>query len=101
MGDHDHGIYTSRTLIAASERLSGPVTKSHRVPAWITRENDTHSQRCIPLFGSVVRCAARTPNTVCVSVPVRGFSRVCPMGHTVLPTASTVFRHFVDKCLPS
>lgn len=101
MGDHYHGSYTGRTLIAASEGPSGPVTKSHRISAWTTRESDTHSQRCIPLFASVVRCAARTPNTVCVSGSVRGFSRVCPMGHTVLPTASTVFRHFVGKCLPS
>ncbi len=57
--------------------------------------------RCIPLFASVVQCSARTPGTVCVSAPIPSFSRVCPMGHTVLPTASTVFRRFVDKCLPS
>lgn len=57
--------------------------------------------RCIPLFASVIQCSARTPGTVCVSVPIPSFSRVCPMGHTVLPTASTVFRRFVDKCLPS
>ena len=57
--------------------------------------------RCIPLFASVVQCSARTPGAVCVSVPIPSFSRVCPMGHTVLPTASTVFRRFVDKCLPS
>lgn len=57
--------------------------------------------RCIPLFASVIQCSARTPGTVCISVPVPSFSRVCPMGHTVLPTASTVFRRFVDKCLPS
>jgi hypothetical protein len=57
--------------------------------------------RCIPLFASVVQCSARTPGTVCVRAPIPSFSRVCPMGHTVLPTASTVFRRFVDKCLPS
>lgn len=96
MGDHDHGIYTGRTLISASERLCGSEST-----ALTFGEHDTHGQRCIPLFASVVRCAARTPNTVCVRVQVRGFSRVCPMGHTVLPTASTVFRHFVGKCLPS
>lgn len=57
--------------------------------------------RCIPLFASVIQCSARTPGTVCVSVPIPSFSRVFPMGHTVLPTASTVFRRFVDKCLPA
>ncbi|MET3960062.1 hypothetical protein ABIE52_006997 [Rhodococcus sp. OAS809] len=57
--------------------------------------------RCIPLFASVIQCSARTPGTVCVSAPIPSFSRVCPMGHTVLPTASTVFRRFVDKCLPA
>lgn len=57
--------------------------------------------RCIPLFASVVQCSARTPGTVCVRAAIPSFSRVCPIGHTVLPTASTVFRRFVDKCLPS
>lgn len=50
--------------------------------------------RCILPLGSIVRCAARTPGTVCVSVPVLGFFRRCPAGHTVVPTASALFRRF-------
>lgn len=47
--------------------------------------------RCILPLGRIVRCAARTPGTVCVSVPVLGFFRRCPAGHTVVPTASALF----------
>lgn len=93
MGDHDHGIYTGRTLIAASKHLSGPETKNLRITAWTTGENDTRT-RCIPLFASVVRCAARMPGTVCVGGPVPAFFRVCPAGHTVVPTTSPLFHRF-------
>ena len=54
--------------------------------------------RCIPLFASVVRCSARAPGAVCVNIAVSGFFRVCPVGHTSIPTASAFFRRvFVDE----
>lgn len=56
--------------------------------------------RCVPLFASVVECPARNPHHVCVRVPIPGFFRVCPVGHTQLPTTSTAFRRFIKGCLP-
>jgi hypothetical protein len=66
------------SLSLPGERVGAPTTK-----------------RCIPLFASVVHCPGRKPGHVCVSVPVAGFFRVCAVGHTQLPTSSTIFRHFV------
>lgn len=58
------------------------------------------SKRCIPLFASIVQCPGRKPGHVCVSVPVSGFFGVCAVGHTQLPTSSTVFRRFVKGFSP-
>lgn len=88
MRDHDHGIYAPRPLTTAGEHTVGLVARNCHRTAQTTRENNT---RFLLLCASVVQCSARTPGTVCVSVPVPGFSRVCPIGHTVLPAASTFF----------
>lgn len=58
------------------------------------------SKRCIPLFASVVKCPGRRPGHVCVNAPVSGFFRVCAVGHTQLPTSSSIFRRFVKGHLP-
>lgn len=58
------------------------------------------SKRCSPLFAGVISCPGRMPGHVCVDVPVSGFFRVCAVGHTQLPTSSTIFRHFVKGHLP-
>lgn len=64
------------------------------------RDGRHTAECCIPLLASVVRCAGRKPGHVCVSVPVAGFFRVCAVGHTQLPTSSTIFRRFVKGCPP-
>lgn len=103
--------------LAMSESGSAAVNSAHRpathalpddavreAPAALSlpgeRAGAPTSKRCIPLFASVVRCPGRRPGHVCVSVPVSGFFRVCAMGHTQLPTSSTIFRRFVKGCLP-
>lgn len=65
-----------------------------------SRERMGAPKRCIPLFASVVHCAGRKPGHICVSLPVAGFFRVCAVGHTQLPTSSTIFRRFVEGLSP-
>lgn len=64
------------------------------------RVGATSLKRCIPLFASVVHCAGRKPGHICVNIPVAGFFRVCAVGHTQLPTSSTIFQRFVKGLSP-
>ena len=73
---------------------TAPISPSSR------REQMGASKRCIPLFASVVKCPGRKPGHVCVNAPVSGFFRVCAVGHTQLPTSSSIFRRFVKGHLP-
>lgn len=54
--------------------------------------------RCIPLFANVIHCSGRSPGHVCMSVPVPGFFRRCPLGHVLLPTSSNIYRLLVNRC---
>ena len=64
------------------------------------RVGATSLKRCIPLFASVVHRAGCKPGHICVSIPVTGFFGVCAMGHTQLPTSSTIFQHSVKGLSP-
>lgn len=64
------------------------------------RVGATTTDRCIPLFASVVQCVGRKPGHICVSIPAAGFFRVCAVGHTQLPTSSTIFQSFAKGRSP-
>lgn len=64
------------------------------------RVGATTAKRCIPLFASIIQCAGRKPGHICVSIPVEGFFGVCAVGHTQLPTSSTIFQRFVKGFSP-
>ena len=64
------------------------------------RVGATSLKRCIPLFASVVHRTGCKPGHICVSIPVTGFFGVCAMGHTQLPTSSTIFQRSVKGLSP-
>ena len=59
---------------------------SHSAPA--------SNPRCAPLCDYIVRCTSRIPGHVCMDVRLPGPFQRCAMGHTLLPTTSSLFQRF-------
>ena len=64
------------------------------------RVGATNTNRCIPLFASIIQFTGRNPDHICVSIPVEGFFGVCAVGHTQLSTSSIIFQRFVKGFSP-